>query len=197
MRTLSGVALIALALSALGLGGMCVLAADLARGNADARRMGRSGPERIPSISGWRCSPRACRWRSWRPALAARAEISSRLGSAVGAAFFIAIVTNKPRLAFGIVYVALPALALLFLREQPNGLLLAAWALATVWATDIGAYAAGRSIGGPKLAPSVSPEQDVGGADRRRRSRRSCSGCCCGGMPGCACSWPSPARSWR
>jgi phosphatidate cytidylyltransferase len=28
---------------------------------------------------------------------------------------------------------------------------------AVVWTTDIGAYATGRAIGGPKLAPAISP----------------------------------------
>jgi phosphatidate cytidylyltransferase len=31
------------------------------------------------------------------------------------------------------------------------------WLLLVVWTTDIGAYFAGRSIGGPKLAPRISP----------------------------------------
>lgn len=38
------------------------------------------------------------------------------------------------------------------------------WALAVVWATDIGAYAVGRTIGGPKLAPSISPGKTRSGA---------------------------------
>ncbi|HKW54984.1 MAG TPA: phosphatidate cytidylyltransferase [Stellaceae bacterium] len=37
------------------------------------------------------------------------------------------------------------------------------WLLGVVWATDIGAYAAGRSIGGPKLAPRLSPNKTWSG----------------------------------
>jgi phosphatidate cytidylyltransferase len=85
------------------------------------------------------------------------------MGLIFGAAIFVAIVTRKARLGFGVAYVAFPAIALLFLREQPNGLLLALWTLATVWVTDIGAYFAGRSIGGPKLAPTVSPNKTWAG----------------------------------
>ena len=33
-----------------------------------------------------------------------------------------------------------------------------------VWASDIGAYLAGRAIGGPRLAPRISPGKTVSGA---------------------------------
>lgn len=48
--------------------------------------------------------------------------------------------------------------ALLWLRHQPgSGRETILWVLACIWATDIGAYFVGRTAGGAKLAPSISP----------------------------------------
>ncbi|MDP6351579.1 MAG: phosphatidate cytidylyltransferase [Alphaproteobacteria bacterium] len=58
----------------------------------------------------------------------------------------------------GLAYITLPCLAVVWLRldaEQGRAWLL--WLFAVVWATDIGAYVIGRAIGGPKLAPRISP----------------------------------------
>lgn len=84
-------------------------------------------------------------------------------GLVLGAMFFVATVTRNGMLGAGEVYVGLPVLALLVLREQDSGLLLAFWAMALVWACDIGAYFAGRAIGGPKLFPAVSPNKTWAG----------------------------------
>lgn len=80
----------------------------------------------------------------------------------VGAAALIAG-SRSPRLGAGLLYAGLPALSLVYLRDEPHGLWLALWTLAVVWATDIGAYFAGRAIGGPKLAPAISPAKTWSG----------------------------------
>ncbi|RDE05073.1 phosphatidate cytidylyltransferase [Sphingomonas aracearum] len=85
------------------------------------------------------------------------------LGLIAGAAFFIVIVTRRPQLAFGAVYVGLPILALLLIREEPRGIEFTFWTLAVVWAADTGAYFSGRTFGGPKLMPRVSPNKTWAG----------------------------------
>ncbi|VXD01377.1 phosphatidate cytidylyltransferase [Sphingomonas sp. AX6] len=85
------------------------------------------------------------------------------LGLIAGAAFFIVIITRRTSLLRGILYVGLPALALILLRDQPNGFVITLWAMGLVWATDIGAFFAGRTIGGPKLAPALSPNKTWAG----------------------------------
>jgi phosphatidate cytidylyltransferase len=85
------------------------------------------------------------------------------LGLIAAAAFFIVIAQRRPTLAMGAIYVGLPILALLLIRKQEEGLVFTFWALALVWVCDIGAYFSGRAIGGPKLAPAISPNKTLAG----------------------------------
>lgn len=66
--------------------------------------------------------------------------------------------------AVGTLWVGLGAAAFLWLSLPPVGdRWTSLWLLAVVWTTDIAAYAAGRSIGGPRLAPRVSPNKTWSG----------------------------------
>jgi phosphatidate cytidylyltransferase len=79
------------------------------------------------------------------------------------AAMLMALFPKAALTAVGVGYVGTAAIAILFLRAQPLGFALALWTLAIVWATDIGAYFAGRTIGGPRLAPVISPNKTWAG----------------------------------
>ena len=77
----------------------------------------------------------------------------------------------------GVLYTALPVVSLGWLRgDEPLGFDAVLFVLLTVAVTDIAAYMAGRSIGGPKLWPEVSPNKTwsglIGGVARSRDHRR-------------------------
>ena len=48
--------------------------------------------------------------------------------------------------------------------DDPAGRATIFWLFAVVWASDTGAYAAGRTFGGPRLAPGISPSKTWAGA---------------------------------
>jgi phosphatidate cytidylyltransferase len=67
--------------------------------------------------------------------------------------------------ASGFAYASAALLASILVRQDlVNGFAALMFVLLVVWATDIGGYFAGRSIGGPKLWPRVSPKKTWAGA---------------------------------
>lgn len=104
--------------------------------------------------------------------MAVGAGVSPAFGAMLGTflvlvLFFLATRDHENQagwIALGIPYMAGSGLALLYLRASiGNGEELVYYLLAAVWGTDIGAYIAGRSIGGPKLAPDISPSKTWAG----------------------------------
>ncbi len=69
----------------------------------------------------------------------------------------------------GMLYVGVPMLSILWLRQEGETMHgIADWAplmilLIQVWTTDTFAYLVGRSVGGPKLAPAISPNKTWSG----------------------------------
>lgn len=69
------------------------------------------------------------------------------------------------RLALGVLYIGLAGIALIELRHDSEaGRANVVFLFLVVWASDIGAYVAGRSLGGPRLWPAVSPNKTWSGA---------------------------------
>ncbi|MHC2881653.1 hypothetical protein ACVI53_004523 [Bradyrhizobium barranii subsp. barranii] len=83
--------------------------------------------------------------------------------------------------ATGFAYASAALLASILVRQDlVNGFAALMFVLLVVWATDIGGYFAGRSIGGPKLWPRVSPKKTWSGGVRRLRGEPFGCGRLCG-----------------
>ena len=77
----------------------------------------------------------------------------------------VALLSRSAWLAGGVAYAGLLGIALAALRADPvAGLASVTVLLVRVWATDSFAYFAGRTIGGPKLWPRVSPKKTWSGS---------------------------------
>ena len=64
----------------------------------------------------------------------------------------------------GIFYIGIALSCAVWLRNfEAAGFYILLYVFFAVWACDIGAYAAGRMIGGPKMAPKISPNKTWAG----------------------------------
>lgn len=76
-------------------------------------------------------------------------------------ALLAAALSRRLVMGWGVLYIGIPGFALLSLSWVWETLVL--WVFFITWATDILAYFAGRAIGGPKLAPRISPNKTWAG----------------------------------
>ena len=93
-------------------------------------------------------------------------QVSAAAGFALMAvaALAAARLSSRAWIGWGAVYAGLPSVVLVWLRgDNDAGRQVLLALLLVVWAIDIMAYAFGRSIGGPLLAPSISPKKTWAG----------------------------------
>ncbi len=95
--------------------------------------------------------------------MAGLAIVAAVVGAIAVAA--LAAGSGRTRLsAGGVLYTTLPVVALGWLRnDDPLGFLATLFVVLSVAMTDVAAFAAGRSIGGPKLWPEISPNKTWSG----------------------------------
>lgn len=95
----------------------------------------------------------------------ARAVIGGALCASLIVLVYMRAAGEGGRIWAAVAYATIPAAALAFLRGSDGaGLWAILFLFAVVWATDILAYFVGRAVGGPKLAPSISPGKTWSGA---------------------------------
>jgi phosphatidate cytidylyltransferase len=165
IRVASGAALGGLGVAAAVAGGPWLAAAAAAAVTAmsfEWVRMSEPAPRRLAwaiAALGALAGVMAASWGRFDLALAALA-----LAAAASFVRRAGGLTPRAQAAFGVAYVGLAPAALVAIRGEPSLGLVAVLGLFTViWAADIAAYFGGRFIGGPRLAPSLSPRKTWAG----------------------------------
>ncbi len=62
-----------------------------------------------------------------------------------------------------VIYIGVALMAVVWLRDQPQGFVITLWLFVSIWATDSLAQIVGKRVGGPKLAPVTSPNKTWSG----------------------------------
>jgi phosphatidate cytidylyltransferase len=105
-------------------------------------------------LTGWRSMDVAAVWI----AACAAAAFLVRVRPGVGP------FSARAEALFGVVYIAAPPAAFLWLRAHPDGGAVFVLGLfAVIWSADVAAYFGGRLIGGPKFLPRISPNKTWAG----------------------------------
>lgn len=93
-------------------------------------------------------------------------EVAWTLPAVMTAALYAAVkkenTEHQKLFAFGMAYSVYPMVALTYMLQN-YGFVCTIWLIGTVWAMDTGAYAFGKTIGGPKLCPKISPKKTWAG----------------------------------
>lgn len=88
----------------------------------------------------------------------------------------------------GVAYIGLPCIAFLWLRGHSGWGLQAILVLfGIIWSADSAAYFGGRFLGGPRLAPNISPQKTWAGL---------LAGCVAGGTSGAVCARIFDGQVW-
>jgi phosphatidate cytidylyltransferase len=85
------------------------------------------------------------------------------LGAAAAALVARGVAERPANAAFGVIYLAIPAICLIWLRHMPEGRQWTVLMFFVTWAADIAAFAVGSALKGPKLWPRFSPNKTWSG----------------------------------
>lgn len=88
---------------------------------------------------------------------------AAALGAAAAALVARGVAERPTNAAFGVIYLAIPVVCLVWLRGMPEGRQWTILLFAVAWAADIAAFAVGSALKGPKLWPRFSPNKTWSG----------------------------------